>query len=116
MNATAAAPAKVKPEPIDNTELVLAFRAEGGNVLHIRPVHYGSGLVSRGMSIAFKVKSGRVELATSLQHRSDSFTKKLGTKTAINHFLAGKTIVVPVPKYQGVVPTLRDLFEELTSE
>lgn len=80
--------------PINNTELVNQFRAEGGNILHIRPDDFGS----RGLTIAYKLKSSRVEIATAVQHRNDAFTKKVGTKVAIEHFLAGKTVTLPAYK------------------
>lgn len=80
-----------KPEPINNTDRVLAFRADGGQILHRRPM-FGS----RGMTMAFKLKKGRVEIATAVQHRADDFTKKVGTKTAIGHFQDGKTVMLPL--------------------
>lgn len=89
-------PVVVKPEPIDNTELVLGFRAEGGHIFHVRPRRRHDNSVTRGMTVAYKIKSGRIEMATSVQHRSDAFTKKIGTKTAIEHFRAEKTVCVPI--------------------
>lgn len=81
-------------DKIDNTALVAQFRAAGGRIMHFRPnpniPH------ARGITVAYVSKNSRVELATAVQHRADSFTKKIGTKTAIEHFLAGKTIVLPV--------------------
>lgn len=90
------APATNKPVPIDNTELVREFRNRGGCLLHVRPERIYGGGWTRGMTVAFMQKSGRIELATSVSHRSDSFTKKIGTKTAIEHFNAGKTIFFPI--------------------
>lgn len=87
-----------KPEPIDNTELVEQFRAEGGRIYHALPYHSGR----RGVTFAFKVKGGRVEFATAVQHRNDTFTKKIGTKTAIEHFHAGKTVFLPLGKLLSV--------------
>lgn len=81
-----------KPDPIDNTGLVDAFRAEGGQIVHIVPKRRPDGTYTRGMTVAYKRLSGHVELATAVQHRNDVFTKKMGTKTAIEHFHAGKTI------------------------
>jgi hypothetical protein len=88
--------AKPKPEPIDNTALVEAFRAEGGRILHIPSERSHGGRVYRGLTAAFKIKSGRIEIATGVQHRNDEFTKKVGTRTAIEHFNAGKTIHLPL--------------------
>jgi|ERR1044072_6832586 hypothetical protein len=84
-------PAKI--EPIDNTELVSQFHDCGGKLLHIRPADG-----KRGMTFAYRVKGSRIELATAVQHRNDDFTKKMGTKTAIEHFVAGKTVFFPFDK------------------
>lgn len=91
-------PNKEKPEPVNNTELVTAFRAQGGGILHIRPGKFGDR-TSRGLTFAFIVKGSRMQIATAVQHRNDSFTKKLGTKTAIEHFLAGQTVHLPINKH-----------------
>lgn len=91
-------PAKPKPEPIDNSILVTEFRAQGGKVLHFNPNEYGSAR-SRGMTVAFVVRSGHIELATAVQHRIDAFTRKMGTRTAIQHFQQGKTISLPLASY-----------------
>lgn len=86
---------KPKPDPIDNTELVEAFRALGGGILHLQP-KYGR----RGITIAFVAhKSSRIEFATAVQHRSDTFTKKQGTKNAIEHFNNGQTVFLPIQKH-----------------
>lgn len=77
---------------IDNTKLVEDFRLKGGKILHV----HSDMPDGRGMTLAFIAKSGRVEVATSVQHRNDSFTKKIGTKLAIEHFIAGKTINLPI--------------------
>ncbi len=99
-----------KPEPINNSELVKAFRAEGGQLLHIRPKRRRNGTWSRGMTAAFIIKGNRVTLATSLAHTVDPFCKKNGTKTAIEHFTAGKTVTLPVPKERHPVKALKEAF------
>jgi hypothetical protein len=96
-----------KPEPIDNTELVKEFRAEGGHILHVHSYRNNDG--HRALTVAFIPRSGRIEVATSVTHRNDTFTKKIGTKAAIEHFRAGRTIDVPLLK-QGKGPT-RQLWE-----
>lgn len=90
-------PVKIKPEPIDNTDLVNAFRADGGGILHIRSAvsSWGDRAILRGVTIAYRLKGSRVEFATAVQHGSDDFTKKVGTKTAIEHFRAGKVVTMP---------------------
>lgn len=90
--------AAARGEPINNTELMVGFRAEGGGLFHVRPekIPFSNGKYTRGMTVAYKVLSGRIELATAVQHRNDSFTKKIGTLTAIDHFRKGKTVCIPV--------------------
>lgn len=83
-------PAKPAKPYINNTELVTQFRAEGGRLFHIHPAPQ-----RRGMTIAYRERSGHVEVATAITHRADCFEKKIGTKTAIEHFNAGRVISVP---------------------
>lgn len=77
-----------KAAPIDNTILVEEFRLAGGRVQHIMKA-------GKGLTVAFKAKNNRFEIATAITHSSDTFAKKIGTKTAIEHFLAGKTVFLP---------------------
>lgn len=92
---------KPKPDPINNSELVTGFRAGGGKIFHLRPDDYRTigGRPRRGMTVAFVIRSGHVELATAVQHRSDVFARKVGTRTAIQHFQQGKTISLPITTY-----------------
>lgn len=94
-------PAKVA---IDNTELVTRFRAEGGGIFHIRP----EKPQDRGITVAYKMKNSRITFATAVQHRDDSFTKKIGTKTAIEHFDAGQVVTAP-RSHKTLAGTLRAL-------
>lgn len=102
-----------KPEPIDNTELVQQFREQGGQILHLRPMHLLHGW-TRGMTAAYVVKGNRMILATSLVHAVDHFAKKNGTKTAIEHFLSGKVVTLPIPKGRKAVNVLRLALNTLT--
>lgn len=97
-------PAKPAKPYINNTELVAQFRAEGGRLFHIHPAPH-----RRGMTIAYRERSGHVEVATAVTHRADCFEKKIGTKTAIEHFNAGRVISVPKVK-DRVLSSLRDAF------
>lgn len=83
----------VKPEKviINNTDAVQAFGAEGGRILHVRP---SDG--KRGITFAYKRKGGRVTFSTAVQHRHDDFTKKMGTKLALEHFNDGKVVSLPI--------------------
>jgi hypothetical protein len=98
-----------KPEPaprIDNGPLL----AETGlRIVHFNRVEEGG----RSMTVAFKTTGSLVEVATAITHPSDAFTRKLGTKTAVEAFLAGKTVRIPMPKvWQGQSATyIKTLFE-----
>lgn len=98
------APTKPKVEPIDNTKLVEEFTAEGGRILHVRETP-----LNRGVTFAYKLKGKRIEVATAVTHTVDTFTKKVGTKTAIAHFRAGQIITLPVTDPKGVDYNLRDI-------
>lgn len=84
-----AEPIKNVREKIDNSKIVDEFRQIGGKILHVQ----GS---NRSMTLAFIPKNGRVEVATSIVHRNDTFTKKIGTKLAIESFHSGKFIALPI--------------------
>ena len=95
---------------INNTDLVNAFRAGGGRIIHFLPYRIGfGGRMTRGMTFAYERKNGRIEFATAVQHRNDTFSKKAGTKTAIEHFLAGKTVVFPVSTEKKSTEFFKDL-------
>ena len=96
---------KTKPEPIDNTSLVNEFRASGGQILHVPPRQN-----RRGVTAAFRILNSRIELATAVQHRADTFTKKIGTRTAIEHFHSGRTIFLPTSRQ-----TWRDIVSDLSA-
>lgn len=100
---------KTSREVINNSALVEEFRLRGGRIYHILPVYDNfSKKWSRGITIAYIRKNGRIEVATSLQHKSDCFTKKMGTRTAITHFNEGKTIFLPANS------DIHDNFERFT--
>lgn len=94
-NALVVIPEKPAKVHIDNTEAVTAHRANGGGLFHVRPRRRGDGKWTRGFTVAYKVKGGRIEFATSVQHRADVFCKKVGTKVALQHFNEGKTVTMP---------------------
>lgn len=96
---------------INNSEL-LAENPEIG-IVHINP-HVDGG---RGVTIAYRkpnMKNPKIlEIATAVLHNSDSFTKKIGTRTAIEYFVAGRTINVPVDRLYGVVGSLKRMFNTI---
>jgi len=95
---------KAEKIKIDNSLDVEAFRREGGQILHIRPKKFASG--QRGVTFAFIHKSSRVTFSTAVQHRDDDFTKKIGTKTALEHFKAGQTVTLPLSNSESAVKAL----------
>ncbi len=94
---------------IDNTELVEEFRKEGGRIVHVRETPR-----NRGVTFAYRVRGRRIELATALTHSVDTFTKKVGTKTAIEHFREGKTIFLPFGKDATVAASLTYLVRAMS--
>lgn len=90
--AAAAAKRGPKLPPIDNTELVAQFRDVGGQIFHLP----AGRLRKKGVTFAFVARNNRMEVATALQHSNDCFAKKMGTKTAIEHFREGKTVHLPL--------------------
>lgn len=95
---------------IDNTELLAS---SGLRILHVRPYEFQFGSIKQtvhnGMTLAYKINRRTIEVATAVCHRVDTFTKKVGTKTAIEHFQAGKTILVPIIDNEPL-ETLRRMF------
>lgn len=103
--------AKPVKEKIDNTALVEDFRAEGGQITHI----HVRNPKARSMSLAFKDLGSRIELATSVTHRNDTFTKKIGTKVALEHFSSGKTVFIPRSSFHKTALTqLQSMFDVTT--
>lgn len=81
---------------IDNSDLL---KETGLRVIHLNP-KMGSydGPNHNGMTIAFRVtgrNSNTIEIATAVNHPKDSFTKKIGTKLAVERFKSGRTVHVP---------------------
>jgi hypothetical protein len=79
---------------------------------NLRVVHLSGG--ERQMTVCFREPyrgAEIIEVATALTHRRDRFTRKVGTKTAIEHFLAGKTIILPKDKELSPVDQVFHYFE-----
>ena len=78
-------------------------------VMHFRPNRY-----HRGMTIAFRAKNrNTIEIATAITHTVDTFAKKVGTRTAVEHFTAGNTTLLPIPTHlrkSDLTHTLRFFF------
>lgn len=94
---------------INNTELLAT---SGLRVVHVHDTpRYGCS--HSGMTVAYRT-GGRgmrtVEISTSICSPRDTWTRKEGTKLAVEHFLAGHTIRLPVIRHEGVVGTIRGFF------
>ena len=83
---------EAEPQP-NNGELLAANNLR---IVHIRanPVRG-----TPDMTVAFRVphrNSRTMEIATAVVHPKDYFARKVGTRTAIEAFLAGRTVRIPV--------------------
>ena len=84
---------KAPREHIDNTQLL---KDTGLRVRHIRSTVNGLNSSStRDVTIAFRDGNNVLEIATSVVNPVDCFSRKVGTKLAVENFLAGKTVRVP---------------------
>ena len=94
-------------ERINNTQLL----ADSGlRIVHIHPDNCVNG---RGMTFAYRPGRGNsvVEVSTAIVNRGDTFSRKIGTKTAIEHFLAGKTVFMPLGHVKNPVLALQSMSE-----
>ena len=80
----------------------------GLSIVHINRVGEG-----RSMTIAFKGSRNIIEIATSITHPDDQFSRKVGTQKAVEAFLIGKKVRVPMPPFwQGEQAAfIKTLFE-----
>lgn len=95
------------PEDKRNNGELLA--EHGLNVMHFLP-----GFDLPGMTVAYRKPfrgSNTLEIATAITHPKDTFTKRIGTRTAVEAFVSGRTIFVPITdKRSGAIATLKFLF------
>lgn len=62
------------------------------------------------ITVAYRPPTSKVlEISTSLCRKGDNFSRKFGTRQAVQHFLAGKTIFIPRGNAQPVW-VIQDLF------
>ena len=74
------------------------LKAHSLKVMHFRPGE--SSARHRGMTVAYRQQNRNViEIATSIVHTADTFTKKVGTRIAVEAFVAGRTTFLPIPKH-----------------
>jgi hypothetical protein len=73
------------------------LRTHGLKVMHFRPTDNTNGL-----TVAFKQANRNViEVATSIVHPFDTFTKKVGTRLAAEAFIGGRTAFLPIRNIYG---------------
>ena len=81
-----------KREKIDNTQLL---KDTGLKIRHFHKLDQYGYSRPRDLTIAYKEGRSTLEIATSVVHPSDCFSRKVGTKLACEAFQAGHTIRVP---------------------
>lgn len=82
---------RIKKEPrerINNTQLLA-----DNPTLRVRHFHQVGN--SRSMTVAYREGHSTIEIATAVVNPVDCFCRKMGTKLAIEHFLAGKVVIIP---------------------
>lgn len=104
---------RVKHERINNAE---RLKASGLRIVHILPRNNGN-LYPRdrlGMTVAYRPVFRRpsvIEVSTALCRKGDVFSRKMGTKTAIENFQNGHTVFIPATNPgRDPVWTVRDTF------
>lgn len=103
---------KPKKEHIDNSKLL----ADSGlKIVHINN-NRGADTTFRAMTVAYEqINKSHLKISTAVTHRSDTFTKKLGTRVAIQNFEKGNVIVVPIQRYGSIADQLRGMFGYIQS-
>lgn len=98
-----------KRERINNTALLAS--APGVKVVHVRPDGNSPRLRRKAMTVAFRQnhKGHNIEIATAIVNPDDAFSRKIGTKLAVENFLDGKTTTIP-DAYGNAVRSIRYMF------
>jgi hypothetical protein len=82
------------PEP-NNGEMLVKH---GLRVMHFRPNEHQAG-----MTVAYQqTNRNTIQVATAIVHPFDTFTKKVGTRLAIDNFVGGQTAYLPIRRAYGV--------------
>lgn len=75
-------------------------KVNNGNLLtehNLKVMHFRPGYDLPGMTVAYReVNRNVIEIATAITHPNDCFTKKIGTRCAVEAFISGRTAFVPV--------------------
>lgn len=94
---------------INNTALLAS--APGVKVVHVRPDGNSPKLRRKALTVAFRQnhKGHNIEIATAVVNPNDAFSRKIGTKLAVENFLDGKTTTIP-DAYSNAVRSIRYMF------
>lgn len=97
----------ITTDPKQDNGTLLAFHELC--VMHFRP-----GFDLPGMTVAYRPAhkgSNVVEIATAITNPCDTFTKKIGTRVAVEAFVKGRTVFIPVmEKKKPITFTLKHYF------
>jgi hypothetical protein len=85
---------KTPKEKIDNTQLL---KDTGLRIRHIRrnSREFPDSTATRDVTIAYRDGGDTIEIATAVVHPNDCFSRKMGTKLAVEGFQAGKVTRIP---------------------
>lgn len=108
----AASTAKRPPaQRINNTTLLAA---SGLRVVHFLPQRLNTATGrGEGLTVAYRPVVKRptvIEISTTVCRKGDTFSRKMGTRGAVENFQAGRTVFVPTMGDVGPVQSLRDMF------
>lgn len=117
----ASAQKKPKFEKINNSE---RLAVSGVRIVHLLPDRLAMAAAAApegrmhpsrgtGLTVAYRpsVRSPAVlEIATAICRAGDTFSRKMGTKLAIENFQSGRTVFVPAIPERGPVASIFDMF------
>lgn len=92
------------PTPVAKSNNGELLKLHNLKIIHFRPTDHHPGV-----TIAFQhTNKNVVEVATAVVHPFDTFTKKVGTKLAIENFIGGRTVFLPIRRDYGVRSTVME--------
>jgi hypothetical protein len=111
-----------KKEAVRQRELITAaeIKREGLTIAHFRRKFVSALAEARahtgGVTVAYRHKSVNtfVEIATSICRDDEVFSRKLGTRTAVDQFVLGRVIRVPLYG-RDAAEVVQELFDGITT-
>lgn len=103
-------PVKNVREKINNTA---ALKESGLTIVHMNAPFMRDGKkLYRAMTVAYEqINKSHLKISTSVTHKADTFTKKVGTKIALENFKKGNTVVIPLASGNiEIAEQLRNMF------